>query len=55
MLAGAGIDAVVLGPGDIAVAHGADEWVPLADLAWAVDTYAAVFARTRAGADRPPE
>jgi acetylornithine deacetylase/succinyl-diaminopimelate desuccinylase-like protein len=38
---------VVLGPGDIAVAHGADEWVPRADLDWAVETYAAVFARTR--------
>ena len=47
VLAGAGIDAVVLGPGDIAVAHGADEWVPRADLEWAVETYAAVFARTR--------
>ncbi len=47
VLAESGIDAVVLGPGDIAVAHGADEWVPLADLDWAVDTYAAVFARTR--------
>jgi acetylornithine deacetylase len=47
VLAEAGIDAVVLGPGDIAVAHGADEWVPLADLDWAVDTYASVFARTR--------
>ena len=47
VMAEAGIDAVVLGPGDIAVAHGADEYVPLADLAWAVDTYADVFARTR--------
>ena len=47
VLAEAGIDAVVLGPGDIAVAHGADEWVPLADLDWAVDMYAAAFARTR--------
>ncbi|HKE15713.1 MAG TPA: M20/M25/M40 family metallo-hydrolase [Kofleriaceae bacterium] len=47
VMAEAGIDAVVIGPGDIAVAHGADEWVPLADLDWAVDTYASVFARTR--------
>lgn len=47
VLAEVGIDAVVMGPGDIAVAHGADEKVPLADLHWAVDTYAAVFARTR--------
>lgn len=47
VLADAGIDAVVFGPGDIAVAHGAGEWVPLADLRWAVDTYAAVFERSR--------
>lgn len=47
VLAEVGIDAVVLGPGDIGVAHGADEWVPLDDLSWAVDTYAAVFASTR--------
>jgi acetylornithine deacetylase len=47
VLAEVGIDAVVLGPGDIGVAHGADEWVPLGDLTWAVDTYAAVFASTR--------
>jgi acetylornithine deacetylase len=47
VLAESGIDSVVLGPGDIAVAHGADEWVPRADLDWAVETYAAVFARTR--------
>jgi len=47
VLAAAGIDAVVLGPGDIAVAHGADEFVPLADLDWAVETYAGVFARSR--------
>jgi len=47
VMADAGIDAVVMGPGDIAVAHGADEWVPLADLEWAVHTYASVFARTR--------
>lgn len=31
-----GIDAVVVGPGDIAQAHAADEWVALADLDWAV-------------------
>lgn len=31
-----GISAVVVGPGDIAQAHCADEWVALADLEWAV-------------------
>lgn len=49
VLSAAGIDAVVIGPGDIAQAHAADEHVPRADLAWAVDTYAALFARTRQG------
>ena len=32
-----GIDAVVIGPGDIAQAHAADEWVALDDLDWAVE------------------
>ena len=39
----AGIDAIVIGPGDIAQAHAADEYVTLADLAWAVDLFTAVF------------
>jgi len=39
-----GIDAIVIGPGDIAQAHGADEFVELADLAWAVEVYAALLA-----------
>lgn len=39
----AGIDAVVIGPGDIAQAHAADEYVALADLAWAVDLFTSVF------------
>ncbi|HEY0250681.1 MAG TPA: M20/M25/M40 family metallo-hydrolase, partial [Kofleriaceae bacterium] len=34
-----GIDAIVIGPGDIAQAHAADEYVPLADLDWAVDLF----------------
>ncbi len=34
-----GIDAIVIGPGDIAQAHSGDEFVPLADLDWAVDLY----------------
>lgn len=32
LLASAGIDAVVIGPGAIQQAHGPDEWVPLAEL-----------------------
>jgi acetylornithine deacetylase len=35
----AGIDAIVVGPGDIARAHAADEFVPLEDLDWAIDLY----------------
>lgn len=34
-----GIDAVVIGPGDIGQAHAADEFVSLDDLDWAVDLY----------------
>jgi acetylornithine deacetylase len=34
-----GIDAVVIGPGDIGQAHAADEFVTLDDLDWAVDLY----------------
>jgi acetylornithine deacetylase len=48
LLAGAGIDAVVLGPGDIAHAHAADERVPLADLDWAIALFRRAFAATRA-------
>lgn len=47
ILAEAGIDAVVLGPGDIARAHAADELVPVADLAWATELFTHVFERTR--------
>ena len=32
VLAGAGIPSVVFGPGDIAQAHTADEWIALASL-----------------------
>jgi acetylornithine deacetylase len=35
----AGKDAIVIGPGDIAQAHGADEFVALDDLEWAVGVY----------------
>lgn len=36
-----GIDAVVIGPGDIAQAHAADEWVALEDLDWAIELFRA--------------
>lgn len=34
-----GVDSVVVGPGDIATAHAPDEFVPLADLSWAMDLF----------------
>jgi acetylornithine deacetylase len=37
----AGIDAIVIGPGDIAQAHAADEFVELADLEWATSMFRA--------------
>jgi acetylornithine deacetylase len=40
----AGVDAIVIGPGDIARAHAADEHVPIADLEWAVALYRALLA-----------
>jgi acetylornithine deacetylase len=39
----AGMTAIVIGPGDIAQAHAADEYVTLADLDWAVDLFAHVY------------
>lgn len=38
-----GADAIVVGPGDIAQAHAADEWVALDDLDWAVALFRAVL------------
>jgi acetylornithine deacetylase len=38
-----GIDAIVVGPGDIAQAHAADEHVALADLEWATELYRGVL------------
>ena len=38
-----GIDAIVIGPGDIAQAHAADEFVMLDDLEWAVELYRGVL------------
>jgi acetylornithine deacetylase len=49
LLGEAGIDAVVLGPGAIAQAHAADEYVAIDDLAWATDLFRGVFARSHAG------
>jgi acetylornithine deacetylase len=40
-----GIDAIVVGPGDIAQAHAADEYVTLADLDWAVELYRGLLFR----------
>jgi acetylornithine deacetylase len=39
-----GIDAIVVGPGDIGQAHAADEFVTLEDLDWAVDLYRSLLA-----------
>jgi acetylornithine deacetylase len=44
LLAEAGIDAVVFGPGDIAQAHAADEYVSRADLETALDAFTALLA-----------
>lgn len=41
----AGKKAIVIGPGDIAQAHAADEWVTLADLDWAVDLFRSLLVR----------
>jgi acetylornithine deacetylase len=43
LLSQAGIDCVVYGPGDIARAHAADEFVPVADLVRARDAFAAIL------------
>lgn len=45
LLGAAGVDAIVFGPGDIAQAHGPDEWVALEQLHRARDVFAAIFAR----------
>jgi acetylornithine deacetylase len=41
----AGIAARVVGPGEIACAHAADEAVAIADLDWAVELFADLYAR----------
>ncbi|WP_428264204.1 M20/M25/M40 family metallo-hydrolase [Haliangium sp.] len=43
-----GVDAVVIGPGDIGHAHAPDEHVTLDDLGWAVDLFSHVLAQSRA-------
>ena len=45
----AGMTAIVIGPGDIAQAHAADEYVTLSDLDWAVDFFADVYKRSHDG------
>ena len=47
LLAAAGIDAVVVGPGDIVQAHAANEFVTRDDLAWATDLFAHVIESCR--------
>jgi acetylornithine deacetylase len=49
LLAGAGIDAVVLGPGDIAQAHSPDEWVAVADLERAQQIFVTLLKQSRDG------
>lgn len=44
LLSSSGVDAVVMGPGDIAQAHGPDEWVTLSELRRARDVFHSVFA-----------
>ena len=51
LLMQAGIDAVVFGPGDIALAHGPDEWVPVAELRTAQEVFRRLFASTHGEAD----
>lgn len=47
VLAASGVDAVVMGPGDIAQAHGPNEWVSIDELRRASDVFRGVFAATR--------
>ncbi len=45
VLSAAGIHSVVVGPGDIALAHSPDEYVPIDDLEWATDLFARALSR----------
>ena len=42
-LAAVGIPSVLCGPGDIAVAHSQDEWVPIAEVVQASEVYYAAW------------
>ena len=44
-LAAAGIPSVLCGPGDIAYAHSADEFVPIAEVVQAAEIYARAWER----------
>ncbi len=45
LLQAAGIDSVVIGPGDISQAHTADEYVLLEDLQWALEMFSEIIAK----------
>jgi acetylornithine deacetylase len=45
LLSAAGVDAVVIGPGNIAQAHAPDEWVAIAELEAAQQMFTEIFAR----------
>ncbi len=45
LLQEAGIDSVVIGPGDISQAHTADEYVLLEDLRWALEMFSGIIAK----------
>ena len=49
LLTSSGVDAVVMGPGDIAQAHGPDEWVTLDELHAARELFRSVFATSASG------
>ena len=48
LFSAAGLTALVYGPGDIAQAHSADEWVRLSELAEAAQTYRRIIDGARA-------
>jgi len=47
LFSAAGLDAIVYGPGDIAQAHGPDEWVALAELAEVAQAYRRMISERR--------
>lgn len=53
LLVASGVDAVVLGPGDIAQAHAPDEWVTVEELTRTRELFRAVFAGTHGDARSP--